>query len=204
MNYRTLRGWLLAPPRPASVRLLCDGAPKTLTKTSDQTWASLASSIDAIEPELIEVLDASGVVIRAIKPEVFEATATDDEPARQVTAKPIDFDAETVRFRIFADHVAAAYKHGYEVAFTRMCDVFEAVNRRSESLEKSLSTTERLLRSAYQDSLDKAVELAETQAQTAADPLSNMVSAFVSGQAQAAAEGAVAPQRANGKAKAKA
>jgi hypothetical protein len=78
-----------------------------------------------------------------------------------------------------------------------MCDVFEAVNRRSEALEKSLATTERLLRSAYQDSIDKAVELAETQA---ADPLSTMVGAFVQGRAQGADE--AKPN--GGKAKAKA
>jgi hypothetical protein len=201
MNYRTLRGWLMAPPRPASVRLVTEGQqPKQLTRAPDQTWASLASSIDAIEPDAIEVLDANGVLIRAIKPEAFETAADESEPVKQVTAKPTDFDAETVRFRIFADHVAHAYEHGYTVAFARMCDVFEAVNRRSEALEKSLATTERLLRSAYQDSIDKAVELAETQA---SDPLSTMVAGFVSGQAQGAMD-AVATKPTNGKAKAKA
>ena len=200
MNYRTLRGWLMAPPRPTSVRLLSEGQqPKQLTREASQTWASFAGTIDAIEPDTIEVLDPNGVVLRAIKLDAFEVAGTNEEEPVKVVAKPTDFDAETVRFRIFADHVAHAYEHGYTVAFARMCDVFEAVNRRSEALEKSLGTTERLLRSAYQDSIDKAVELAETQA---SDPLSTMVAGFVNGQAQGAMDAVAKPT--NGKAKAKA
>lgn len=196
MNYRTLRGWLMVEPRPVSVRLIAAGQePREIIRSPSQSWAAFAATIDALEPDAVEVLDAKGTPLRAVKLEQFEQISDDEEQAKPI-AKPADFDAETVRFRIFADHIAKAYEHGYTVAFARMCDVFEAVNRRSEALEKSLGTTERLLRSAYQDSLDKAVELAEAQAQ--ADPLSTMVAGFVQGKTQGALDATAGK---NGKAK---
>jgi hypothetical protein len=174
---------------------------------SDQNWTKLAESVETIDPDTLEVYAADGKLIRAAKRSNFEdpdgEEETENEAVKRIKAAA---DAETERFRIFSDHIAQAYRFATEVAFERMVDLFAAVNRRSESLEKSLEATHRLLGKAYQEQVDTALEQAENQ-----DPLSNLVGAFVQGSSQAAMEQAVKvapnappPNGSNGKAQAKA
>ena len=60
MKYRTLRGFLMAFPRPASVRVRSGSNQQTLTREPTMTWRQVADTIDAMEPEAIEVLGAQG------------------------------------------------------------------------------------------------------------------------------------------------
>lgn len=196
MNPKAVRTWLLTRPRGTKLLLKSGDKVHETQIESDQNWTKLAESVETIDPETLEIYSADGKLIRAAKRANFEEPdgeeETETEAAKRIKAAA---DAETERFRIFSDHIAQAYRFATEVAFERMVDLFAAVNRRSESLEKSLDATHRLLGKAYQEQVDTALEQAENQ-----DPLSNLVGAFVQGSSQAAMEQAAAKSPTNGKA----
>ncbi len=175
MNARLVRSWLLSRPRPASIKLKSNDAYQELQVEENQNWSKLADSIETMEPDSIEAYDKDGKLLRATKSDVLEDESDDPVIAREKSR----LDAETERFRCFADHLAQAYRFATEVAFERMVDLFAAVNRRSEALEKSLDATHRLLGKAYQEQVDTALEQAAN-----GDPLDNIVGAFVQGAAQ--------------------
>ena len=143
-----VRAWLLIMPRPKSLRLTCDGEFRNIPVTS--TWAATAQSIEALDADLVEALDDEGNVLRAIKPESLEDEPDKPNETNTAISKAIAIDGETERFRLFATLISDAYKYGYEVAFTKMVELFAAVNSRTESIEKSLGTTERMLRKRRQ------------------------------------------------------
>lgn len=187
MNVRALRSWLLIRPRAASLKLKIGEKTQEILTDSDQNWARLADSIEVLAPDTIEAYAADGRLLRATKGEAFD---DEDEAANEEAAlnrAKLAADSETERYRVFADHIAGAYKFATEIAFERMVDLFAAVNRRSEMLEKSLEQTHRLLGKAYQEQVDQALEHAGN-----ADPITELVGAFVQGNGQAQAEQAAA------------
>jgi hypothetical protein len=208
MNAALIRNYLLRRPKPEGLRLTTGDHQEFLDIAKGSSWASLAESIEAIDPDLIEVLDKSGKLIRAVKRETLEQQAEETAETSPTSASPNSkhvVDGETARFKEFSFHLAEAYKFATGVAFERMVSLFEAVNRRSESLEKSLEATHRLLGKAYQEQVDLALENAQQDGDQ--DPVAGLVTAFMGGATQAAAEkaglranGKAAPQ--NGKAKA--
>lgn len=180
-----LRGWLLQHPRPATVRVKCGDELHTMGIDAKTSFAAMARSIDALESDVIEAYDSAGVLIRATKP--FEIDNEDDvAPEAEATAAPKNADGETARFAMFSQHIAEAYKFATGIAFERMVDLFAAVNRRSESLEKSLEATHRLLGKAYQEQVDLALENAGAEG----DPIQTMASAFIAGASERAATAA--------------
>lgn len=203
MNAKGVRNWLLVQPRPVALTLRCSDKVHELKVDPSQTWAHLAESVEAINPDIVEAYDPTGKLIRAARRDSLDATSDDDQTdTTKASATKMELDAETARFKIFSDHLAQAYQFATGVAFERMVDLFSAVNRRSESLEKSLEQTHRLLGKAYQEQVEQAFEHAE---QSANDPVSGLVGAFLNGAAQGAIETTAKvkpPSPTNGKAKA--
>lgn len=198
MSQAVVRSWLLKQPRPAAVRLKQGTEIQTLPVNPGVTWASIAQTILAFEPDTIEALDDKAGLIRASSL-VSIVAGEDSEAPTIVDVGPVRaaLDAETARYKIFAEHIAEAYRFATGVAFERMVDLFGAVNRRSESLEKSLEATHRLLGKAYQEQIDTALEHASAE-----DPVTNLVGAFMQGANQAAVEAVANKGPSNGKAKA--
>lgn len=183
----TIRGWLLYQPRPSSLRLHCGTDRHDLPIQNGQSWARIAQSVDAMAPDMIQALDAEGKVLRACRP--YEQQSGDDDDDENKTRVPQGTDPETARWTLFAQLLSEAYRHANEVAFGKMVELFGAVSKRGESLERSLASTERMLRKAYEDQLEQA--MAQTE-----DPLTQMASAFMGG--QAAGTGANGANGANG------
>jgi len=205
-RFRTLRCWLMATPRPDSVRLLTQNSePRLLDHHPTDSWADFAKSIDALEPETIEALAADGKVLRATPWDEFADEGSEDEPEEDaendnpdvVWGSPTDGDdQETRRFRIFADQLARAYKHATETAFQRLVDICDLSNARLQNVERCLVSTEKVLRATYQDAVDTAIETAAETAKTPAqggDPLSDLIGAFVAGAQQRAAQSVTPP-----------
>lgn len=209
-RFRTLRCWLMATPRPDSVRLLAANAePRLLDHHPTDSWADFAKSIDALEPETIEALAADGKVLRATPWDEFSEEEDPEEEQEEqdapdaIWSSPTDGDdQETRRFRIFADQLSRAYKHATETAFQRLVDICDLSNSRLQNVERCLVSTEKVLRATYQDAVDTAIESAAEQSQKATqgvDPLSELIGAFVAGANQRAATPPTTPP--NGKAK---
>lgn len=198
MNVAQLRSWLLPSPRPVSVRVKCGKETHELN-VAGQTWAKVAQSIIALEPDRIEALDAEGKVLRVCKPQETD----DDEAPAEASPAPVvpahAYDPETLRFELVAKLLADAYKHSTNVAFDKIVDIVNAQNRRAESLERSLQASERLLRRQIEDQADEIAEAREEAEKGPLGGLGDLVQGFIGGQ-QKAAEGAPPPAKTtNGK-----
>jgi len=175
-----LRSWLMKHPRPASLRLSSNGESRILAVPAKVVWQELATSVAALAPELIEALDSNGTILRLVQPSAATEDDYDPEPPR--TAAVVTKDPTVANLHAMAEIIAGAYRHSTEVAFTRMVDLFEAVNRRSESLERSLDMTHNMLRKAYEAQAEAIVEAAANEATPAGgDPMAAMMQAFVGG-----------------------
>lgn len=169
-----IRGWLLQHPRAATVRVVStDDRNHEVSVTTGVSWMAIAQSVHALTPALIECYDEKGKIIRAVRPQ------DDDNTGEAKQALPLQLpagvDPQSAQLIHFADLLAAAYRHSTDVAFERLASLFEAVNRRSESLERSL---DRLLRQQMRE--------LEATPEPETNPLQEMVQGFV----QAAQHGA--------------
>lgn len=190
MDAKQIRAWLLQAPKPDGVRTTtADGEVQDLAITKTGSWMGLAETIAAVRPELVEALDAKGTLLRALRPLEHEpGTEASRSSSRTPAAVPLATDdAETRRFLAVAEIVKDAYRHATDVAFERLVSLFEAVNRRSESLEHSLEATHKMLKRAWEDQVEAQADAASARVEAEADPLNAMVGAFVQGQAAAKA-----------------
>jgi hypothetical protein len=194
MGVPEIRGWLLTQPRPSVLKVITtDDRHHEVAVSNGVSWMAIAQSIAALDPALIEAYDLDGKVLRAVRPiEQGHATGTGASPAP--LALPANCDPQSAMLIHFADLLAGAYRHSTEIAFERMVSMFEAVNRRSEALEASLDATHKLLRRAYQETLENA----EAPPAKGGNLLEDMVGGFLSSAAQQ--QSAAAAHGPNGKA----
>jgi hypothetical protein len=185
---RTIRCWLLQLPKPHSLRIT-SGDDVHALEIGTKKWTAVATSVEALDPDKVEALDSDGKLLRAIKAEQLDESTTVDEDTTSPTAvaksDARQLEREMAMLVKFGELLADAYKHSTSVAFGKMVELFDATSRRGESLEKSLASTEKLLRRAYEEGAsgggDKEPSLLES-----------MLTAFANGQAQHALEGTVA------------
>lgn len=193
MNASRLRGFLLQLPKPTMVRVTGDGEPQELRP--GKSFAKLAETIIALGPELIELLDKEGKVIRA--------TRLDSDESRRSDAAPIPDalkgDPETIRITHFANLIHRAYEHSSEVAFNRLVDLVERMNDRSDSIEQRLERAEARNRQLLQDQVDDAFERAQEQAAAASAEGGDFGQQLVAGFVNGAAQRAGAQPKPNGK-----
>jgi hypothetical protein len=191
MNAQSLQYWFRKRPVPATIQIFQGDKVSEYVKTEDQNWADVARSIVAMDPDKVEVYDAKGKVLRAVR---FDDDEVEEQAAKAAAAKAPSYDAETERMRVFATLLAEAYKFSTTVAFEKMASLFDAVYRQGESQSKALYEMNRLLGKAYQEQVEMALEHAETAGET--DPVTGLIGTFLTGQQQGAA--AAAANKANG------
>jgi len=195
MNVSRIRGFLLQLPKPALVRLTTgDGEPTELKL--QKSFAKTAESIAALGSELIEALDGSGKVLRAMRTDTAEAQRSEAPTLPAGLAA----DPNALLLAHFAGLLHRAYEHSTEIAFTKMVEIVDKMGDRSEQIEMRLERAEaqnrRLINEQIDDAFERAREVAERTAEEGAggDLLSQMGSAFLSGQLQPRA-----PAQPNGK-----
>jgi hypothetical protein len=182
MDAKEIRGWLLCQPRPVKLRITCEGKANVLPIDPSASWAAVGQSVAALKPELIEALDAKDDIIRAVRPEDEDEDEEIEEPEEGFV---VPADGESQRLIVFAKLLADAHKFATGVAFAKLGELFETVTRRSESLEKTV------------DSLNKVMvkmaieEAAEESGKGGGDGgIGDIVQAFMQGAAKKAAEDA--------------
>lgn len=207
MNAGQIRTFLLGNPKPVRLRVTCaDDEVHDIEVPRNLSWKKFAESIAALRPDLIEAFDGDDKLIRAVRPNEVEAdeggssstsasAASASAASAGAASAGAKFDPVVAVLDRFGVLLAEAYRHSTETAFARMVDLFTAVNRRSESLEKSLEATHKLLRRAWADELEAQTAAAEATAAASGDPLNQIVGAFVQG---AAASAAAAVPKPNG------
>lgn len=190
MNREALRKWLMAMPRPNVIKMAVGGAVQQIDIPKTSSWKNLATSIDTVQAETIELYDSAGKLLRAAKAEQFD----DDATAEESTGAAVDLgkitDAETQRFIAVANLIADAHKFS-EVAFDKLVAILDSQVRSAESKERALATTERMLREEMQANL-------QLMAEKDPDLLEDVVGTFMRARAEAMANPVKAT---NGKAK---
>lgn len=183
MNVGKVRGFLLKQPKPAELRLTIDGEHEAVKP--GKSWAKTAETVVALGPELIECLDASGGIIRAMRTDSPEARRSDAAEIPAVIAT----DPHAAMLTLFANLLHRAYEHSTETAFAKMVELVERMGDRSDSIEQRLERSEahnrRLQSEQIEDAYAHAAELAQQHANGGGDPndlLASMASAFMSGQ----------------------
>jgi len=143
MDAREIRGWLLCQPRPISLRIVSgDQQPHVLEIIQGMSWIQAAESVHALQPELVEALDAKGQLIRAVRPNDVEV---DEKPDANVS---LSQDPENARIITFARLLADAYKDSREftaMAFDKLGELFQAVVAKANSQEKTISALDRMV-----------------------------------------------------------
>lgn len=191
-----IRGFLLQSPKPQLVRISTnDGEPHELKP--GRSYAKCADTIAALDVELIECLDDTGKLLRALRMSTAEAMRSD----AATTPKGLEADPQALMLTHFANLIHRAYEHSTEIAFSKMVELVERIGDRSEAIEARLERAEAAHRNAVNqqidDAFDRAEEAAEKTAEGGGDLLQNLAQGFLSGQMQSAAKPA-APARPNG------
>lgn len=180
MNIARIRGFLLQLPKPTMVRVSGDGEPQELRP--GRSFAKLADTIAALQPELIECLDADGKVLRAARLDTAEARRSDAaEPPEALKADP-----HAMMLTHFANLLHRAYEHSTEVAFTRLVELTERMNDRADAIEQRLERSEaqnrRLLQEQVDDAFERAAEAAEKAQGDEGALGQQLIGSFLSGQ----------------------
>lgn len=201
MNATQIRGWLLQNPKAHSLAVMVKKERTEIT-CAGQSWAKLAATVEAMQPDRIEALNDEGKLIRAVRPADFEDD--DDKPAPAAAAAPAGsivpgvHDPETVRFELVARLLADAHRFATETAFQKMVDIVGLMGKRNESLERSLGTMERLLRTELDEKLAEAEEKIRAAEESGGTLVKDMVSA-AAGSFFGGGNAGAAPSKPNGK-----
>ncbi len=158
-DVRKIRGFLLQQPKPAKVRLTNDGVSEDIAV--GRSFVKLAETICAKGGDLIEALNASGDLIRAMRMDEEEIRRSD---AAEIP-KGIEADPQALMLTHFANLLHRAYEHSTEIAFVKFVELVDKMNDRSESIEQRLERAEAQNRRLMQEAADEAIERAEERAQ---------------------------------------
>lgn len=192
MNAHSIRYWLVRRPQPTTIKVYAGEQVSELSRAEGQTWSDLANTIEALDPDKIEVYNAANKLIRACRSDDEEVEAAADA-ATGGKPKAVSYDAETERMKVFATLLAEAYKFAVGVAFDRLTDMLNSNVQQTGNLWRTLEQSNRMMARVNQELVDQALEVAEEKIETAhanADPAVNLLGHFLTGQAQGAAEAA--------------
>lgn len=190
MNAGRIRGFLLQLPKPHTVRVTGDGEPQELRP--GRSYAKLADTIAALAPDLIELLDKDGAVIRAARMDAEEAHRSDAAPMPE----GLKADPNALMLTHFANLVHRAYEHSSEIAFSKLVELVDKMNDRADGIEQRLERAESRNRALLQDQVDAEFERAQEVAAAAGasggegDLGQQLVGSFLSGAMNGKAAGA--------------
>jgi hypothetical protein len=177
------------------------------------SWASIASSVASLAPDLIEALDRDGKALRATRIEEFDERRRNNAPADVPAGLLANADPETARVVAITTHFSnllhRAYEHTTDIAFDKMVSLMELQSNWMQALDSRLARTEAAYRRTLQDQVDDAFDEAEAAGEAAAaaaatgDPAQGMIQAFMQGMQQGKTAKGGAPPPPNGKANGK-
>lgn len=155
MNASRIRGFLLQLPKPHSVRVSGEGEPQVLRP--GRSYAKLADTIAALAPDLIELMDKDGAVIRATRLEAAESQRSD----AAAVPEGLKTDPTALMLTHLANLVHRAYEHSSEIAFTKLVELVDKMNDRADGIEQRLERAESRNRALLQDQVDAEFERAQ-------------------------------------------
>ncbi len=123
-------------PRPSMVRAICADGVKEIAVAEGVVWTQLGASIEALDPDAVELYDDQDVLLRADKRRT--------KRTGEVTIPSVlHEDPETARLMHFANILDRAYENSTKLAFEKLVEFIEVVMRERESTAKRLERLER-------------------------------------------------------------
>lgn len=188
-----LRNWLLQIPKPVKIRITdAEGEVKEIEVTK-RPMVRIAESVAALSPELVEALGPGDKILRACRP-----NAGDDSLSAAPAIPPVlAQDPQAATLALFATLIHRAYEHSTELAFSKLVELFERSNDRSEAIEKRLERAEAAYRREQSDRIDDMWEHAQEVA-AAGGSKDQILNALVSSMMQGAQQRGQTPPKPNG------
>lgn len=186
MNVSRIRGFLLKLPKPVIVRITVDGEQQEIKP--NKGYAKCAETIVAMGAELVQCLDGEGNLLRAMRTDTADAQRSDAAEIPAVLAT----DPHAALLTHFSNLLHRAYEHSTEVAFSRLVELTDRMNDRSDQIERRLERAEAANRRVVEDQIADAFERAEEMASKAAEQGESgdfgqqMMQAFLSGRMRSA------------------
>lgn len=170
-----IRKWLLKAPRPETVRVrTSDDETHDFPVPSNVRWATLAASVDALDPVTIQCLGSSGNIDRAIKTAEWDGAVAPKkaEPDQPPLPEYLHDDPETARFALVARLLADAHKFATGVAFDKLANMFDTLSRRLEAMEQKADQADKRYREEMYDRIEEMLEAAQEENEGSDDILS--------------------------------
>lgn len=199
-----MKAWLMQQPRPHIVRVTSlDGSINEVI--CGGPWPKVASTLVALQPELLEAMAPDKTLIRAARPNDQSEDWDDDDTDPSLSPRVPSLnniaitaaDPETQRFALVAGLLAEAYRHSTDVAFNRLTTFLEMLLGRSADTERARDAVYRAQIKALEDQL-RANQLEPESSPS--DMIGAMLAQFMGGMQQAAPSAPPPPApAANGK-----
>lgn len=188
MSARTIRNYLIRSPRPSAVRVRVGDEVTDVVIGQTPHWGKISESIDALAPDVIEMLDDKGKFIRAVKSDQFddENTVDDLKLTAKNAASKVVFDAESERYKLWWTHVSDAHKFSIETlrfvetAFNQLAKIVEAATTSNVKKDQFIESMQR----AYNKVLMENAELAASSSEEGGDPMELMFKMMMAGAMQ--------------------
>jgi hypothetical protein len=168
MDEKTLRSELVRQPQPARVLVRTSDGDQEVAGAgkNGRTWASVARTIMALEPELVQLFDEQGTLLRAVNAEqsVVEVPAT---AAGAGYSAPLHSDPETARLTNFANLLSYAWRFSTGLAFQKIVELQQQQNDRAIMLEQRLERAEANYRREMKERIEDAFDEAEAMREAA-------------------------------------
>jgi hypothetical protein len=180
-----VRGFLLQNPHPHLIRITNQDGEVSEMMPGRKPKARVAESIVALNPELIECFDAEGHLLRAVRPaEIAVRPALPPEVPEELKGDP-----HAGMVCLFANLLHRAYSHSTEVAFSKLVELVERMDQRTDSIEARLERAEANHRRSQQERIDDLFDRAAEEATEAQHGGGQrMLEAFIASAAQAQAQ----------------
>jgi len=216
MNHaaKLIRFWAMRHPRPSKFRVFA-GSEQSIVEVGPRvSWARLAETLEAMEPDRLDALNSADNVIRSCKPpeldDADERDPDEDDPERPQVAPIVPDDPETRRFALFAQLLSKAYEDAQSKVglrngevFDRMIDLFETLGQQAKDQQHALESQNKTIHALYEEQIKQAFERAQSGAEGGGGWVDDLIRPFVEamreGQAGAPDDEPAATSAPNGK-----
>lgn len=176
-----IRGFLLVMPKPTKIVVTCGDGSEEEIDPKGRAYQKIAETIHALDPQHLRLFSEDGKLIRA------KEYVTEDSRRSDAAAVPeaLKADPQAAMLTHFANLIHRAYEHSTEVAFSRLVEITDRMNERSDNIEQRLERAERdnrkLIQEQIDDAFDRAREIAEGKQGDGGSFPENMMQAFMGG-----------------------
>ncbi len=170
IDEKELRSSLVKQPQPARILVRTqDGEDHEVAGAGKggRTWAAVARTIMALEPELVQLFDDQGTLLRATNKDQASVDAPPAALGATYSASPLHADPETARLVHFANLLADAWRFSTGIAFQKIVELQQQQTDRAIALEQRMERAEQANRREMKERMEDLYDEAEAMREAA-------------------------------------